>query len=96
MKHVVEIPDYSPSEGLRLRWEDGASVRASADAGEIVIRCNREGLLSLANHFLVLAQAGVPDRSHIHLDEWSGLDEGSCAVIIELAVGGGHLAEDRA
>lgn len=50
---------------------------------EVLISANNEGLLSLANHLLTLAQKEVPIGSHIHLDEYNSLEEGSIDLIIE-------------
>lgn len=49
----------------------------------VIISANREGLLSLANHLLNLAQAEVPCGTHIHLDEYNSLEDGSLDLIVE-------------
>ena len=49
-----------------------------------VISANREGLISLANHLLNLAQTDVPCGTHIHLDgRNNSLEDGSQSIIIE-------------
>lgn len=65
---------------MRIRWEDGFAVKASASDGEVAITANREGLLSLANILTDLAneEPGV----HVHLDEHNSLEEGSIELVI--------------
>ena len=46
-----------------------------------MISANREGLLSLAKHLMVLAD-GEPGE-HIHYDEHNAFEEGSAELIIE-------------
>ena len=41
----------------------------------------KSGLISLARHLLTLAQDSVPKHSHIHLDEYNSLEEGSAELI---------------
>lgn len=82
MRHEIDLPDYQPSNGLQLRWEDDAEIAAVLD-DEVVIRANPAGLRSLAYHLLALAQPGVPTGTHVHLDEWSGLADGSAGLVLE-------------
>ena len=82
MRYDIDLPDYEPGHGLRLRWDAGAEIAATLDE-EFVIRANPEGLRSLAYHLLALAQPGVPAGTHVHLDEWSGLVEGSAGIVVE-------------
>jgi len=62
-------------------WINGFKIKAVAENGEIVISENREGLLSLAKHLMVLAD-GEPGE-HIHYDEHNAFEEGSAELIIE-------------
>lgn len=83
MDMEIDIPEYNVNAGLRLCWSDGYSIKISTNDNEIIISANREGLLSLANHLLNLAQANVPCGTHIHLDEYDSLEDGSQSIIIE-------------
>jgi hypothetical protein len=83
MQIVIEIPDYNPKRGFEYKWEDGFEIEAKIVGGAIQITANKEGLLSLVNHLLNLAQDRVPSGTHLHLDEYNSLDEGSCEMIIE-------------
>ena len=47
------------------------------------IIANKEGLTSLANHLLNLAQDNVPRGYHLHFDESNSLKDGSSELIIE-------------
>ena len=91
MKVSLNIPDYSPDMGMVLNWEnDGAELRAFKKA---VLRnqdyylkkgiTNTEGLISLANHFLNLAQNSVPTGTHIHFDKFNSLEDDSLELLIE-------------
>ncbi len=79
----IDIPEYNVNTGLRLCWSYGYSILVSTNDNEVVISANREGLLSLANHLLNLAQKDVPCGTHIHLDENNSLEDGSNPIIIE-------------
>lgn len=50
----------------------------------MTISANREGMISLANIMLDLAE-GLPG-AHLHLDESNSLEDGSCELIIERVV----------
>ena len=83
MKMSLDIPDYSPETGIVLNWEDDAEIKVSTMDGEVLIEANADGLTSLANHLLNLAQTAVPSGAHIHLDEYNSLEDGSSPLIIE-------------
>lgn len=63
-----------------FKWEDGFVISTSADDGKIIISANKEGLVSLANHLMELSKE--TPGSHIHLDEYNSLEDGSCELII--------------
>lgn len=79
----IDIPEYNINMGLRLCWSEGYSIKISTNDNEVIISANRDGLVSLANHLLNLAQAEVPCGTHIHLDEYNALEDGSIPIIIE-------------
>ena len=66
---------------MDIRWEEGFEISASINDGEMTIAANREGMISLANILLDLAE-GKPGE-HVHLDEWNSLEDGSVELIIE-------------
>ena len=82
MKMTLDIPDYSPETGVVLKWEDYAEIKVSTMEGAVLIEANADGLTSLANHLLNLAQPAVPSGTHIHLDEFNSLEDGSSPLII--------------
>lgn len=82
MKKTLDIPDYSPETGVVLKWENDAEIKVSTEHGEVLIEANAEGLTSMANHLLNLAQTDVPSGTHIHLDENNSLKDGSSDLII--------------
>lgn len=79
----IDIPKYERDSGLQLCWSDGFMIKVASEKEEVVISANREGLISLANHLLNLAQTDVPSGTHIHLDENNSLEDGSQSIIIE-------------
>jgi|RifCSP13_3_1023840.scaffolds.fasta_scaffold343890_1 hypothetical protein len=84
MKYVIDVPDYDPSEGLRLEWEINFRISTRMDdTGAIIIVANSPGLVSLARHLLALAQLSMPAGHHLHLDTSNSLEEGSRDLIIE-------------
>ena len=72
---------FTEERSMQIRWEDGFTIKASVNSGEVTISANREGMRSLANMLLDLAESEPGD--HIHLDEYNSLEDGSCELIIE-------------
>lgn len=66
---------------MKVEWLDGFVIKAVAEKGEIVISANREGLVSLAAHMVLLANEET--GSHIHYDDANSLENGSAELIIE-------------
>lgn len=66
---------------MQIRWENGFEIRtAAAGDGTVTIEANREGLVSLANILLTLADEHP--GAHVHLDEYNALEDGSCELVI--------------
>ena len=83
MKKEIEIIPYDANTGIQLSWEKNFTIEVKNTSNEVIISANNEGLLSLARHLLTLAQNEVPVGTHIHLDEYNSLEEGSIDLIIE-------------
>ena len=66
---------------MEIEWTDGHKIRVRTDGSEVIISANREGLLSLAAQFRILAEGKPGD--HIHYDEYTSLEEGSSDLIVE-------------
>ena len=64
-----------------MNWVEGFTISTRIDAGAMTISANREGLLSLANCLIELAEEAP--GNHIHLDAYNSLEEGSPELIIE-------------
>ncbi|MBR0112961.1 MAG: hypothetical protein IJM02_04355 [Clostridia bacterium] len=64
-----------------MNWENGFEISVDITDGAAVIRANREGLISLANHLTALA--AEPAGSHFHLDGYNSLESGSAELIAE-------------
>lgn len=66
---------------MELRWEDDFKIRVGIHKNEVTVSANRNGLLSLANHLIALAKEA--SGSHIHLDQYNSLEDGSVELIVE-------------
>lgn len=83
MKISIEIPEYNIENGFRFKWEENFTIRTKIENNSILISANEEGLVSLANHLLNLAQKSVPANYHIHLDDSNSLEKGSAELILQ-------------
>lgn len=63
--------------------ENNFVIKTEINKSEIVIKANKEGLLSLANHLFKMAQDDVMSGNHLHLDDSNSLEDKSIAMIIE-------------
>ena len=79
----IDIPEYNKNTGLQLCWGDGYMIKVASENNKVVISANREGLISMVNHLLNLAQVDEQCGTHIHLDEYNALEDGSIDLIIE-------------
>lgn len=79
----IKIPEYNPDVGIVYNWERNFEIKTRIENNCIVILANREGLISLANHLINLAQERIPSGYHLHFDEFNSLEEGSKELIIE-------------
>ena len=66
---------------MDIEWEDGFTIKVKVDDGAVVVRANKEGLLSLARQLMALADTDA--GCHVHYDEHNSLEEGSAEMIIE-------------
>jgi hypothetical protein len=79
----IEVPEYAPEEGVRLKWDRDFTIDVRVMGNEVVVRANRDGLVSLARHLLHLSQDTVPIGTHFHLDPDNSLEDTSCSLIVE-------------
>ena len=70
---------------MELHWQGNETITVTNRVNEVLLSADRQGLRSLGNILLVLAEE--EPGSHIHLDEYNSLEEGSVDLIIE------HLKE---
>jgi hypothetical protein len=66
---------------MHIEWEQDYLIKVGVRDGEVTISANREGLLSLSRIFADLAEE--KPGTHIHLDEYNSLEEGSTELIVE-------------
>lgn len=83
MKYEIEVPSYSNRTGFKFDWQYGFTIDARITDNTVVIKANKEGLVSLARHLLSMSQEGIPSGYHFHLDETNSLEDGSCEIIVE-------------
>ncbi|MCE7057734.1 hypothetical protein LZF95_23830 [Algoriphagus sp. AGSA1] len=83
MNIKIEVPSFSIDRGIEYKWENGFEIEVKDVNGAITIIANKEGLISLANHFMNLAQQEVPKGYHLHFNEFNSLEEGSLELIIQ-------------
>ena len=67
---------------MEIKWEEGSEIRVRIEDQAVTISANREGLLSLAEQFTMLADEKT--GSHIHYDESNSLEEGSDELVVEI------------
>ncbi|NRF37199.1 hypothetical protein HQN83_00630 [Pedobacter sp. LMG 31643] len=83
MEVKIEIPKFSRDTGITYLWTEGFELNVTIDNNVVIIKANKEGLISMANHLLNLAQDGIPKNHHMHFDEFSSLEGGLEELIIE-------------
>ena len=83
MKIEFDVPEYDPKRGLKLQWDEDFLISVETHGPQVHIRANPAGLRSLARHLLCLAQDGIPQGRHFHLDDLNSLEEGSAELIVE-------------
>jgi len=83
MELTLNIPEYDLNKGIKYNWKEGFCIDVKYKNGAVILKANREGLMSLANHFLNLAQDAIPVGYHIHFDQFNSLENGSVEIIIE-------------
>jgi hypothetical protein len=86
MKFTIEIPAYNLDRGIAYKWEKNFEIKTEVNGGAIIISANTEGLISLANHFLNLAQKNVPNNCHMHFDDNNSLEAGSVELIVQKVI----------
>ena len=80
---TLDIPEYNAHHGIKLSWENNFQIMVKNESNEVIIVANKEGLISLAQQLLTLAQTEVPSGCHIHYDENNSLEDGSVGLIIQ-------------
>ena len=82
-KVSIEVPAYAQSYGIWSIWEEKSRIMVEVDDwGGVVIKANKDGLISLGRLFLTMAQDEYPIGSHVHSDENNSLEYGSTSLTI--------------
>jgi hypothetical protein len=79
----IELGSYSKESGLRLVWVPGYTLTVVAGADGVTVCGNSEGLRSLAQHLLTLADDVVPSGVHAHMEPGLELDDDSTSLVVE-------------
>ena len=66
---------------MNIKWIDGYMISVRNAGDTVTISANKEGLLSLADQLIALANEET--GAHIHYDEYNSLEDGSNELIIE-------------
>ena len=66
---------------MNIKWIDGYTISVKNGGDTVTISANKEGLLSLADQLILLANE--ESGAHIHYDEYNSLEDGSNELIIE-------------
>jgi hypothetical protein len=77
MEIKVKIPDYSPTRGFEFIWMEGHKIDVRVEDGDVYLFANKAGLITLAHHFLNLAQDDFSNGHHNHYCKNYGLEEES-------------------
>lgn len=84
MELIIELQEFDKTKGFQFNWHENFKIETKIKNNkEIIISANKEGLLSLANHLLNLAQDSVPLDYHLHFDEYNSLENSSKELIIQ-------------
>jgi len=84
MRVEISVPQYSRDKDLVVEWEPEPVIRATHQPDGMHVQANRDGCVTLARIFLSLAQDGVPNGVHLHLESSNGLTDDSSPWTIEL------------
>jgi hypothetical protein len=79
----IELGRYSNETGLHLVWVPGYTLRIVAGTDGVLVSGNEQGLRSLAQHLLTLADQVVPVGVHAHMEPGLELDDDSAALTVE-------------
>jgi hypothetical protein len=80
----LDLGTYSAEGGLQLSWRAGYVLRATATADrEVLVSGNAEGLRSLAQHLLTLADEQVPAGVHAHMEPGLELEEDLVVLVVQ-------------
>ncbi len=80
---ITRVTTVADGVAQTFTWEEGARIEVRNLGSTVVVEANAEGLRTLAGHLLTLAREGVPDGSHLHLEDGNGLVEGSAELVLE-------------
>jgi hypothetical protein len=86
MERVIQLGSYSAESRVVFEWVPGFSVTVNVTGGEVAINANPEGLRSLAQHLMTLAEDAVPDGSHVHLEPGLELEDSSASLVLSRGV----------
>lgn len=79
----IDLGSYTRESGLVLTWQKDYQLGVISTGQDVVIRANAAGLRSLAQHLLTLAQEGVPEGVHAHMEPGLELEGDSVPLVIE-------------
>ena len=69
MQIKLSIPDYD-GNALDVIWEENSNYSLSVEENGVVLRANKQGLISLAKQMIYMAYNNLPTGSHVHYDSF--------------------------
>lgn len=83
MKICVEIPEYD-GNGIDVIWENNSKYSVEVVGNQVVLRGNKEALVSLAKQMLYLSNNDIQHGAHVHFNSFfTGNSEEENELIIE-------------
>ncbi|MBR6777266.1 MAG: hypothetical protein IKM27_05925 [Clostridia bacterium] len=83
MRICVEIPEYD-GNGIDVIWENNSKYSVEVVGNQVVLRGNKEALVSLAKQMLYLSNNGIQHGAHVHFNSvFTGNSEEENELIIE-------------
>ena len=80
----IDVPAYE-EHGLCFEWEPAYSIKCTVDNGSVYLEANRDGLVSLVRHLLMLAQEIVQGAEGIRLENMAQTQRG-CLHVYDLSI----------
>ncbi len=83
MRITVDIPDHDGND-IDVVWDRNGKYSVEINSNQIVLRGNKEALISFAKQMLYLASDDIQQGAHVHFNSFfTGNYDGENELIIE-------------